>query len=123
MAKRLGDNELQVTATLANDQPGTLYAHLHHDHERIDTLNDALHVLESDGQGDGSATALLLAQLAIELVWVSDFQTLRDLLTRAIGGRRGSPATRMPSSPPCPRFWWFCGRRRTPSCAAPRTPN
>lgn len=90
MAKRLGDTDLQVTATLANDQPGTLYAHLHVDHERIETLHDALHVLESVGHGDGSASALLLAQLAIELVWVADPATLRDLLTRSIGSARVS---------------------------------
>jgi DNA-binding SARP family transcriptional activator/RecA/RadA recombinase len=88
MAKRLGDHALQVTATLANDQPGTLYAHLHYDHERVDTLTDALHVLESDGHDDGPAAALVLAQLAIELVWVADFRALRDLLTRAIGAAR-----------------------------------
>ncbi|TQR87475.1 AAA family ATPase [Mycobacterium hodleri] len=88
MAKRLGDNELQVTATLANDQPGTLYIHIHHDQERVDTLYDALHVLESGGHGDGPATALLLAQLAIELVWVADSRALRDLLTRSIGSAR-----------------------------------
>ncbi|MEU0498777.1 AAA family ATPase [Mycobacterium sp. NPDC006124] len=88
MAKRLGDTELQVTATLANDQPGTLYAHLHHDQERVETLHDALHALESDGHGDGSAAALLLAQLAIELVWVADSDALRDLLTRSIGAAR-----------------------------------
>ena len=90
MAKRLGDVELQVTATLANDQPGTLYAHIHYDHERIDTLYDALHVLESKGHGDGSAATLLLAQLAIELVWVADFGTLRELLTRSVGSARVS---------------------------------
>lgn len=90
MAKRLGDHELQVTATLANDQPGTLYAHLHYDQERVDTLHDALHVLESDGRGNGSAAALLLAQLAIELVWVADPRALRDLLTRSIGAARAS---------------------------------
>lgn len=90
MAKRLGDTDLQVTATLANDQPGILYAHLHYDHERIDTLYDALHVLESDGHGGGSASALLLAQLAIELVWVADSAELRDLLTRSIGSARVS---------------------------------
>lgn len=90
MAKRLGDNDLQVTATLANDQPGILYAHLHFDHERIETLYDALHVLESDGHGEGPAASLLLAQLAIELVWVTDSATLRDLLTRSIGSARVS---------------------------------
>lgn len=90
MAKRLGDTDLQVSATLANDEPGILYVHIHHDHERIETLYDALHVLETDGHGDGSAAALLLAQLAIELVWVADPRTLRDLLTRAIGAARVS---------------------------------
>ncbi|GAA1460194.1 ATP-binding protein [Williamsia maris] len=90
MAKRLGDTELQVTATLANDQPGTLYVHIHSDHERIDTLYDALHVLESDGHGDGSAAARLLAQLAIELLWLADSRVLRDLLTRSIGAARVS---------------------------------
>ncbi|GGF12082.1 ATP-binding protein [Williamsia phyllosphaerae] len=90
MAKRLGDTELQVTATLANDQPGTLYVHIHSDHERIDTLYDALHVLEADGHGDGSAAARLLAQLAIELLWVADPRVLRDLLTRSIGAARES---------------------------------
>ncbi|MBJ7290734.1 AAA family ATPase, partial [Williamsia sp.] len=90
MAKRLGDTELQVTATLANDQPGTLYVHIHSDHERIDTLYDALYVLEADGHGDGSASARLLAQLAIELVWVADSRVLRDLLTRSIGAARAS---------------------------------
>jgi DNA-binding SARP family transcriptional activator/RecA/RadA recombinase len=90
MAKRLGDNVLQVTATLANDQPGTLYSHIHYDDERVDTLYDALHVLESDGRGDGSAEALLLAQLAIELVWVADSLVLRDLLTRSIASARVS---------------------------------
>ena len=88
MAKRLGDIELQVTATLANDQPGTLYAHLHYDHERVETLYDALHVLESDGRGDGPTAALLLVQLAIELVWVADSSALRDLLIRSIRAAR-----------------------------------
>ncbi|WP_173008295.1 AAA family ATPase [Mycolicibacterium sp. P1-18] len=88
MAKRLGDHALQVTATLANDQPGTLYAHIHYDDERVETLYDALHVLESDGCGEGPAAALLLAQLAIELVWVADFARLHDLLTRSIGAAR-----------------------------------
>ncbi|MCV7011729.1 ATP-binding protein [Mycolicibacterium madagascariense] len=90
MAKRLGDEELQVTATLANDQPGTLYAHIHYDHERTDTLYDALRVLESAGRGDGPAAAYLLAQLAIELVWVADTRVLRDLLDRSIGAARHS---------------------------------
>ena len=85
MAKRLGDNELQVTATLANDQPGTLYLHIHYDQERVDTLYEALHVLESEGRGDGSTAAVLMAQLAIELFWVADFRVLRDLLTRSVG--------------------------------------
>jgi DNA-binding SARP family transcriptional activator/RecA/RadA recombinase len=88
MAKRLGDTDLQVTATLANDQPGTLYSHIHYDRERVETLYDALHVLETDGRGDQSAAALLLAQLAIELVWVADFRVLRDLLTRATAAAR-----------------------------------
>ena len=88
MAQRLGDDELQVTATLANDQPGTLYVHIHHDPERVETLYDALHVLESEGRGDGSAAAMLLAQLAIELLWVADSAALRDLLTRAIRSAR-----------------------------------
>jgi DNA-binding SARP family transcriptional activator/RecA/RadA recombinase len=90
MAKRLGDHELQVTATLANDQPGTLYAHLHYDQERVETLYDTLEVLESDGLGDGPAAAVLLAQLAIELVWVADPRALRDLLTRSVEAARVS---------------------------------
>lgn len=88
MAKRLGDIDLQVAATLANDQPGTLYAHLHYDHERVETLYDALHVLESAGRGDGPAAALLLSQLAIESVWVAESSALRDLLARSTASAR-----------------------------------
>ncbi|MCV7423530.1 AAA family ATPase [Mycobacterium yunnanensis] len=90
MARRLGDTQLQVAATLANDRPGTLYAHIHHDPDRIDTLLEALHILESAGHADGSAAALLLAQLAIEQVWVADSGALRDLLDQSIELARSS---------------------------------
>ncbi|MCP2194272.1 ATP-binding protein [Williamsia deligens] len=89
MARRLGDVDLQVRATLANDLQGILYVHFHSDADRIADLYDALDALEAAGRDDGATTAHLLSQLAIELIWVSDHSTRRDLLVRAIDAARG----------------------------------
>ena len=89
MARRLGDVDLQVDATLANDLQGILYVHLHADSDRIADLYDALEALDATGRGDTAQTAHLLSQLAIELIWVSDHTTRADLLLRAIRAARG----------------------------------
>ena len=89
MARRLGDVDLQVTATLANDLQGILYVHIHSDGDRIADLYDALEALDATGRGDTAATAQLLSQLAIELIWVSDHTTRAELLLRAIRAARG----------------------------------
>ncbi len=90
MARRLGDVDLQVTATLANDLQGILYVHIHSDGDRIADLYDALEALDASGRDDGVQTAHLLSQLAVELIWVSDHTTRRDLLERAIRAARGA---------------------------------
>ncbi|WP_328858972.1 AAA family ATPase [Williamsia herbipolensis] len=90
MARRLGDVDLQVTATLANDLQGILYVHLHSDSERIADLYDALDALEKVGRGNSGDAARLLSQLAIELIWVSDHTTRQTLLVRAIGAARAA---------------------------------
>ncbi|MFJ6095831.1 ATP-binding protein [Williamsia muralis] len=93
MGRRLGDVDLHVSATLANNLYGILYVHIHIDHERIASLNDALHALEATGRDDGSSTAHLLAQLAIEQIWTTDHHTRRDLLVRAIDAARAADDT------------------------------
>ncbi|WP_238419765.1 hypothetical protein [Gordonia sp. 'Campus'] len=84
MSHRLGDIDLQIAATLANNMHGILYVQIFADHERIDSLYRALRTLESSGRIDSSATARVLAQLAVELMWAADHHVRRDLLLRAI---------------------------------------
>ncbi|MBE7193273.1 MAG: AAA family ATPase [Gordonia polyisoprenivorans] len=90
MARRLGDVDLQVDATLANDLQGILYVHIHSDGERIADLYDALEALDAAGRDEDAKTAHLLSQLAIELIWVSDHTTRANLLKRAIRAARGA---------------------------------
>lgn len=90
MAQRLGDVDLQVTATLANNLHGILFAQIFADHDRIESLYDALHALEGRGQSDGATVAHVLAQLAVELIWTADHYTRRALLVRGIDAARGA---------------------------------
>lgn len=90
MARRLGDTDLQVAATLANNMHGILFVQIFADHERIDSLYDALHALESTGRVDDSAVAHVLAQLAVELIWTADHHVRRALLMRGIDVARAA---------------------------------
>ncbi|GGF12062.1 ATP-binding protein [Williamsia phyllosphaerae] len=88
MAQRLGDVDLQVGAALANEQQGVLAVQIVVDTERIASLYAAVAALESTGRPDGSAIALLLAQLAVELIWATDDATRRDMVDRATAAAR-----------------------------------
>ncbi|WP_156380438.1 MULTISPECIES: ATP-binding protein [unclassified Rhodococcus (in: high G+C Gram-positive bacteria)] len=85
MARRLGDVDLQVDATLADTISGAgLFQMFDPLPERLDSLHDALHVLEDSGRANSAATAKVLVLLAMELSWTDDWKERRDLLEQAV---------------------------------------
>ncbi|MGJ0118157.1 ATP-binding protein [Williamsia sp. MIQD14] len=90
MARRLGDLDLLVTATLANNQQGVLNIQIVADSERIESLRGAIEALDAAGRPDGSEIAHLTAQLVIESIWVADHRERRDLVVRGMAAARAA---------------------------------
>ncbi|MGJ0119655.1 ATP-binding protein [Williamsia sp. MIQD14] len=89
MARRLGELDLQIAATLANALEGILFVQIHGiDHERVDSLGDALAAQEASGVEDNADTARLLSQLVIELGWENDWEARRGFALRALAAAR-----------------------------------
>ncbi|MGU3292570.1 ATP-binding protein [Williamsia sp. M5A3_1d] len=91
MARRLGELDLQIAATLANALEGILFVQIHGiDHERVDSLGDALAAQEAAGVADNADTARLLSQLVIELGWENDWEARRGFVLRALAAARAA---------------------------------
>lgn len=91
MARRLGELDLQIAATLANALEGILFVQIQGiDHERVDSLGEALTAQEAAGVADDADTARLLSQLVIELGWENDWEARRGFALRALAAARAT---------------------------------